>query len=231
MKGYLRSWLVHATPTRQLIAVAVAVCGSIAVCGQATAQITPPISDPPTTLEPPPTGYPPTVAPSAAGPYFASPAWGQTLAPNVRFVILTNFNSDAVRDRETGLVWARRNVASWNFSFLAMSWHDAEASCRLLVVGNRRGWRIPTITELQTLVDPSSPLISGLMLPTGHPFFLNPPFIEDVQAVSQVYWTSDEANCNLGQHCGGFVALNSGNFDYEPSASNAAGALCVRGRQ
>src|SRR5688500_11468228 len=50
-----------------------------------------------------------TVAP---GPYYATPSWDQTLACNTiatcpRFIVLSNMNSDAVLDRETGLVWER----------------------------------------------------------------------------------------------------------------------------
>ena len=48
----------------------------------------------------------------SAGPYYATPSWDQTfpcaaLANCPRFVVLSNFNNDAVLDRETGLVWER----------------------------------------------------------------------------------------------------------------------------
>src|SRR5215813_14310693 len=44
------------------------------------------------------------------GPYYAEPSWDQTLPASTRFIVLSNFNSEAVLDRETGLVWQRRRV-------------------------------------------------------------------------------------------------------------------------
>src|SRR5215510_13153561 len=41
------------------------------------------------------------------GPYYATPAWDQTLASSTRFLILIGFSNQAVLDRETGLVWQR----------------------------------------------------------------------------------------------------------------------------
>lgn len=49
------------------------------------------------------------VAPSvsAVGPYYALPSWDQKIAAATRFVVLTNWSSQAVLDKETGLVWMR----------------------------------------------------------------------------------------------------------------------------
>ena len=43
----------------------------------------------------------------ANGPYYAWPSWDQTLPSSTRFIVWANFNSQAVLDRETGLVWER----------------------------------------------------------------------------------------------------------------------------
>jgi hypothetical protein len=40
---------------------------------------------------------------TANGPYFATPSWDQTLPASTRFIVLSNMNSDAVLDRETGV--------------------------------------------------------------------------------------------------------------------------------
>jgi hypothetical protein len=46
-------------------------------------------------------------------------------------------------------------------------------------VGNRKGWRLPTIQELASLVDPTQ---SNPALPAGHPF-------SNVQS-SSFYWSA-----------------------------------------
>ena len=50
---------------------------------------------------------PPVQAVDAVGPYYALPAWDQKKGAANRFVVLTNWNSAAVLDKETGLVWEK----------------------------------------------------------------------------------------------------------------------------
>ena len=55
-------------------------------------------------------GAGPAQAVTSAGPYYAEPSWDQKLqcdtqATCPRFIVLSNWNSEAVLDRETGLVW------------------------------------------------------------------------------------------------------------------------------
>lgn len=112
-----------------------------------------------------------TVAP---GPYYATPSWDQTLPASTRFIVLSNMNSDAVLDRETGLVWEKSPSTS------TFNWGQAEFQCIHLSKGNRLGWRQPTLQELESLVDPSvAP--PGPTLPAGHPF-------QNVQ--SAAYWSA-----------------------------------------
>jgi hypothetical protein len=98
---------------------------------------------------------------TAAGPYYATPSWDQTLPSSTRFIVLSNFNNQAVLDRETGLVWER----SPNFIH---NWYLASTHCIGLTTGARLGWRLPTIQELASLFDPTAK--AGPPLPTGHPF-------------------------------------------------------------
>lgn len=95
----------------------------------------------------------------AADPLF--PSWSKQLT-TTRFTVLQEFNNAAVLDNETGLVWERTP------SKTALHWQDAVDYCFRLVVGNRMGWRLPTIEELASLVDPSSTDVRKL--PKGHPF-------------------------------------------------------------
>jgi len=106
----------------------------------------------------------PAQAVDAVGPYYAEPAWDQQIAPATRFVVLTNWNSAAVLDKETGLVWEKTP------SITTMSWIDARHHCtHETTTGARKGWRLPAVHELTSLIDPSvaSP---GPTLPPGHPF-------------------------------------------------------------
>ena len=97
-----------------------------------------------------------------AGPYYAEPAWDQQLPVATRFVILTNWGSQAVLDKETGLVWERSP------SSLATIWASAPPTCINKTVGKRKGWRLPSVVELSSLIDPS--VSPGPTLPVGHPF-------------------------------------------------------------
>jgi hypothetical protein len=186
---------------------------------QASAQILPPTVEQPTTIAQPPAGYPPTTATAAVGPYFATPSWDQKLAPNLRFVVLTNFNNDAVLDRETGLVWARQAITNpipQNQPFVAA------AACLNLNLGGRGGWRLPASAELMSLVDFSiPPVVSQLRLPAGHPFNL----------ANEPYWTDESFQA------AGFtepfirnVELRTG-LVHVMLAGTEARVLCVRGRQ
>jgi hypothetical protein len=104
----------------------------------------------------------PAQAASAVGPYYAVPSWDQKLDAAARFIVLTNWASEAVLDRETRLVWERSP------STVAMTWHDAHLACNRKGVGNRKGWRLPNFQELASLVDTS--VAVGPKLPVGHPF-------------------------------------------------------------
>ena len=89
--------------------------------------------------------------------------WDQVLPAAQRFVILPAFNSDAVLDKETGLVWEKSpSTTAGNSS-------SARATCANKAIGGRKGWRLPSMPELASLADPSvaSP---GPTLPQDHPF-------------------------------------------------------------
>jgi len=113
-------------------------------------------------------------ADTGAGPYYATPAWDRTLTSAGRFMVLTNMASQAVLDRETGLVWERAPLTTTH------TWGNARPVCVNRTTGNRKGWRLPSMPELASLIDPSvaSP---GPTLPPGHPF-------TNVQSV--YYWSA-----------------------------------------
>ena len=111
----------------------------------------------------------PVDAQSAIGPYYAMPSWDQSLTASIRFIILTNFNSEAVLDRETGLVWERTPhtgtiVAGQPPGTFA---DYAAVDCMTRKIGGRFGWRLPSMQEFYSLVDGTQ---TPLALPAGHPF-------------------------------------------------------------
>lgn len=96
------------------------------------------------------------------GPYYAVPAWDQKLPAATRFVVLLDWNSEAVLDRETGLVWERAPST--------IEWADASTQCFNKAIGGRKGWRLSSVTELASLIDPS---VASPAFPAGHPFIAN----------------------------------------------------------
>jgi hypothetical protein len=140
-----------------------------------------------------------TVAP---GPYYAMPAWDQTLACTSvsscpRFVVLSNMASAAVLDRETGLVWERQPSAELR------GYAASRTRCNEdVTLGNRLGWRIPTLQELVSLIDTSR---SDPALPPGHPF-VN-------VSLSSYYWTAtdDRRNSDFAWRVAFFGDGDSGN--------------------
>jgi hypothetical protein len=99
--------------------------------------------------------------------------WNEVFAAQGRFLVLNQFNDEAVLDRETGLVWQR--AATETFGILPL----ASRYCADVSVGHRRGWRLPTLQELKSLTDPSE---SSPTLAAGHPFV-------DVD-LTRDYWSS-----------------------------------------
>jgi hypothetical protein len=83
-------------------------------------------------------------------------------------------NDQAVLDKETGLVWERSPDTS------TYEWVPAQFRCNTLTLGNRKGWRLPTVQDLASLVDPSVPF-PGPTLPAGHPF---------INVQSPIYWSA-----------------------------------------
>jgi uncharacterized protein DUF1566 len=90
---------------------------------------------------------------SKPGSYYAMPSWDQQLPASSRWIVLTNWGSAAVLDRETGLVWQLNPflnippVDTWNNAFL---------DCQEAANGGRFGWRLPSVEELLTLMDPTT---------------------------------------------------------------------------
>jgi hypothetical protein len=100
------------------------------------------------------------------------PVWDNVINSPGRFKVLAKFGGAAVLDKETGLVWTKDASTLGPSIFFDF----AVDACRFLIAGNRGGWRLPSFTELMTLID----MTNVPTLPTGHPFTV----------VSDYYWTT-----------------------------------------
>lgn len=84
--------------------------------------------------------------------------WDRNFPSATRFTILPEFNNEAVRDNNTGLVWQRTPDPTLR------DWLGARTICVNLTVGGTTGWRLPSVFELKSLQDPSLP---APFVPTG----------------------------------------------------------------
>lgn len=148
---------------------------------------------------------------TANGPYYATPSWNQKLTTN-RFVILANWNSEAVLDRETGLVWERSPSSG------VRTWFSARFDCINRSVGGRKGWRLPTVQELASLIDMAVPADIGPRLPDGHPF---------LNVMPDLYWSATDFVGSTGPSAW-YVFLPNGAVSGNPKSSTL-GTWCVRG--
>ena len=74
--------------------------------------------------------------------------WDTNKPSTSRYTVLAEFNGTAVRDNNTGLVWEQTPS-------LTMDWASARFHCLNKPVGGTRGWRLPSVAELTSLMDPS----------------------------------------------------------------------------
>ena len=141
------------------------------------------------------------------------PSWDKVINGQGWFKVLNGFNGEAVLDKETGLVWEQSP------STALRTWFQALTDCYNKNVGGRKGWRLPTIEELASLVDPNNPG-GNPDLPPGNPF-------DDVQA--SFYWSATtEADLTSFARD---VNFSSGGVGILLKTSSLDFVWCVRGGQ
>jgi hypothetical protein len=135
-------------------------------------------------------------------------AWSGTLPPSRRFTVV--LNGQAVLDNETGLVWQRNAGA-----FTPKRWSSVQIDCVLAYIGGRSGWRVPSIAELKSLIEPTA---NTPALPVGHPFLL---------PAERNYWSQTQLT---GSGTYWVVSIDSGNAGSSPDdAAILYRTWCVRG--
>jgi hypothetical protein len=136
-----------------------------------------------------------------------TPAWNRIIPAKNRFV--NALDGTAVLDQESGLVWAKSPTSAKD------TWYSALEYCTRLTLGGRKGWRLPTIEELASLVDPSN---RDPALPIGHPFTVN----------GEYYWSS--STCVYDRNNAWIVHMPSGEVnDQYPKRDNNFNTWPVRG--
>jgi hypothetical protein len=146
----------------------------------------------------------------ASSTTFAQDTWDHTNAP--RFQLLAPLASQAVLDRETGIVWVRSPSAA------GFTWDQAHKRCNTLVVGNRMGWRLPTLQELTSVLSYGSPN----NLETGHPFNLFPQWSN-----GQMIWSGTTSAVNTNQAW----TMNLASTLFPAGKNTLSLCWCVRFRQ
>lgn len=157
-----------------------------------------------------------------------TPIWDITEAhwvthnPNPRFAIYNPGNprdltDDVAFDKETGLVWERSPGPARQ-----ESWDAAIVHAYTTAKAGRKGWRLPTMEELLSLVDPRQ---DNPTLPSGHPFL-------NVQ-LDDFYWSgtlgmsspptyawgyhfgnADTSNCLKSSKCYAWLVRGGSGYDY-----------------
>ncbi|HLE88305.1 MAG TPA: DUF1566 domain-containing protein [Candidatus Brocadiaceae bacterium] len=144
----------------------------------------------------------------AAKKGFIPPAWYQKLPAAERFQLV--LDNAAVLDKETGLVWEKSPDTT------RRNWADAIYYAYDKTVGGRKEWRLLTVEELASLVDPTQ---SNPALPSDPPF-------TNVQ--SGGYWSSTTSVGNTSGAWG--VYFGNGNVYYDGKSGSGC-VWCVRGGQ
>ncbi len=135
------------------------------------------------------------------------PTWSEKITTG-RFV--DALGGVAVLDRETGLVWEKSTSTS------IYIWTDAMVYCTNLDKGGRKGWHLPTVEQLASLLDTDS--LNPTALPDVHPF----------TNVYNIYWTST-ADANLNSEAW-YVSFYFGSLSSQNKYASYY-VRCVRGGQ
>lgn len=125
-----------------------------------------------------------------------------------RFTVLPEFSNAAVRDNNTGLVWEQSPATL----LPGPTWIDARLQCIEKNVGGSRGWRLPSVVELASLIDPSLP----------------PPFVPAVFTGVQLssYWAATAHA--VGSSNAWTVGFDEGHAGWTGKTSTSS-VWCVRG--
>lgn len=129
--------------------------------------------------------------------------------PPCRYEIKT----DTVLDRLTGLTWQRRDKGG------TVDWNEADAYCNGLALDGG-GWRLPSIQELQTLIDIREEVaIDGVAFLSSVTFFWSStPY---AAGPPDTMWMIDYTS-------GGPIEFQGAHLDTQVKAQQDIGVRCIR---
>jgi len=151
-----------------------------------------------------------------AGDFYVIPVKGQVTSWDKKIDGATRFklvlDGEAVLDKETGLVWEKAPDTT------EMLWPSAAWNCYLKEIGDRRGWRLPAIEELASLIgDPGQ--VGVAELPAGHPFI----------GVWSSYWSTTTCVMDTSQAFIATFSTHPGSVSARLKNTSNNRIWCVRG--
>ncbi|WP_437568366.1 DUF1566 domain-containing protein [Sorangium sp. So ce542] len=121
-------------------------------------------------------------------------------------------SEDTVRDKDTGLTWQRQVDSTYR-----TTQNNASAYCESLSLAGADGWRLPTVFELQTLVDESR--VNPAIDPTAFP--------ETPDDVFLAHWFWSSSSHALDPGSAWYVDFRDGSVNgYEKDSAHRV--RCVR---
>lgn len=113
------------------------------------------------------------------------------LFSSLLFLTSTLFGGQVVLDKTTSLVWqdSKENAK------LSMTYHKAQKYCSKLVVGKYSDFRIPTMDELQTIIDYKNydpAILKGFEYVSNEAYWTTTPFADDDKIVWLIHFKKGE---------------------------------------
>jgi len=143
------------------------------------------------------------------------PSWDQDFPANERFKLV--LGGEAVLDKNTGIVWEKSPATTSHFGLNNPNPpYGARKHCLRRTTGGQMGWRLPSIHELLSLMDPSNPT-GNPDLPVGHPF----------QNLGNFYWSATQDIQDSSRYW--LMDFQDLAFLQRHNSSDTLRAWCVRG--
>ncbi len=118
-------------------------------------------------------------------------------------------NSPTWKDPETGLEWQFESPGE-------MTWHKAQEYAKSLPLGGNKDWRLPTLAELESLLDRTKARADG-----------RPPMREEVPFRDNLsYWSSTTFERHTKT---AWIVMFDGAYVLSYYKSNLYSVRCVRG--